>query len=81
MDFQVPQAAIKLKQGFGRLVRTATDTGLVVLFDPRVLTKPYGRVFLDALPECKRFVDGDESAPPRAAEPKRSAGTPSRPRA
>jgi ATP-dependent DNA helicase DinG len=81
MDFQVPQAAIKLKQGFGRLIRTATDTGLVVLFDPRVLTKPYGRVFLDALPECKRFVDGEESAPPRAAEPKRSAGTPSRPRA
>jgi ATP-dependent DNA helicase DinG len=60
MDYQVPQAVIKLKQGFGRLIRTATDTGIVVLFDPRVLTKPYGRVFLDALPDARRFVDGAE---------------------
>jgi ATP-dependent DNA helicase DinG len=60
MEYQVPQAAIKLKQGFGRLIRTATDTGLVVLFDPRVLTKQYGRTFLEALPDCKRFIDGEE---------------------
>ena len=57
-DYQVPQAVIKLKQGFGRLIRTATDTGLVVILDPRVLTKGYGRTFLAALPECRRFVDG-----------------------
>ena len=63
MDYQVPQAAIKLKQGFGRLIRTATDTGMVVLFDPRVITKPYGRVFLDALPDAKRFIDGEEAEP------------------
>jgi ATP-dependent DNA helicase DinG len=61
MDYQVPQAAIKLKQGFGRLIRTQTDTGMVVLFDPRVLTKPYGRVFLDALPNARRFIDGIEA--------------------
>jgi ATP-dependent DNA helicase DinG len=67
MDYQVPQAVIKLKQGFGRLIRTAADTGLVVLFDPRVLTKPYGRVFLDALPDARRFIDGVEVPP---AEPK-----------
>jgi ATP-dependent DNA helicase DinG len=60
MDYQVPQAAIKLKQGFGRLIRTATDHGIVVLFDPRVLTKQYGQTFLDALPDCKRFIDGEE---------------------
>jgi ATP-dependent DNA helicase DinG len=60
LDFQVPQAAIKLKQGFGRLIRTHTDHGLVVLFDPRVLTKPYGNTFLDALPACRRFIDGTE---------------------
>jgi ATP-dependent DNA helicase DinG len=60
MDYQVPQAAIKLKQGFGRLIRTQSDTGMVVLFDPRVLTKPYGKVFLDALPNAKRFIDGAE---------------------
>ncbi len=57
-DYQVPQAIIKLKQGFGRLIRTATDRGIVVLFDPRVLTKGYGQQFLDALPDCQRFVDG-----------------------
>jgi ATP-dependent DNA helicase DinG len=58
-DYQVPQAVIKLKQGFGRLIRTRTDTGLVVILDPRVLTKNYGRSFLEALPECRRFVDGE----------------------
>jgi ATP-dependent DNA helicase DinG len=58
MDYQAPQAVIKLKQGFGRLIRAATDTGMVVILDPRVLTKGYGRVFLAALPECRRFVDG-----------------------
>ena len=57
-DYSVPQAVIKLKQGFGRLIRTATDTGTVVLFDPRVLTKQYGAQFLAALPGCRRVVDG-----------------------
>jgi ATP-dependent DNA helicase DinG len=59
-EYQVPQAVIKLKQGFGRLIRTRTDTGMVVVLDPRVLTKGYGRRFLEALPECRRFVDGEE---------------------
>src|SRR5262249_53134224 len=49
-EYSVPQAAIKLKQGFGRLIRTTTDRGIVVLFDPRVLTKGYGYAFLEALP-------------------------------
>jgi ATP-dependent DNA helicase DinG len=62
MDYQLPQAVIKLKQGFGRLVRTKTDRGMVVIFDPRVLTKRYGRIFLEALPECKIFVDGQRVA-------------------
>lgn len=57
-DYQVPQAAIKLKQGFGRLIRTASDRGIVVILDPRVLTKGYGRQFLEALPPCRLFVDG-----------------------
>jgi ATP-dependent DNA helicase DinG len=57
-DYQVPQAVIKWKQGFGRLIRTKTDTGIVVLFDPRVITKSYGRTFLEAVPECRRFIDG-----------------------
>lgn len=57
-DYQIPQAIIKLKQGFGRLIRTKTDTGIVTLFDPRVLSKPYGKSFLNALPECDLFIDG-----------------------
>jgi ATP-dependent DNA helicase DinG len=59
-DYSLPQAVIKLKQGFGRLIRTKQDKGLVVILDPRVLTKGYGRNFLDALPACRRFVDGEE---------------------
>lgn len=59
IEYQVPQAVIRLKQGFGRLIRTTSDRGMVVVFDPRVLTKGYGKQFLDALPECKTFVDGE----------------------
>jgi ATP-dependent DNA helicase DinG len=62
MDYQVPQAVIKLKQGFGRLIRTCRDTGLVVILDPRIVTKRYGQLFLDALPECQLFVDGEPVA-------------------
>jgi ATP-dependent DNA helicase DinG len=58
MDYSLPQAILKLKQGFGRLIRTKSDTGLVAILDPRMLTKPYGRRFLEALPDCRRFVDG-----------------------
>jgi len=60
LDYQVPQAVIKLKQGFGRLIRSRGDTGLVAILDPRLLTKAYGRAFLDALPDCRRFIDGVE---------------------
>jgi len=67
LEYQVPQAAIKLKQGFGRLIRTRQDTGLVVILDPRVLTKGYGRVFRDALPDCRCFVDGVEMPAPQPA--------------
>ncbi len=52
MEYQVPEAIIKLRQGFGRLIRTQQDEGLVVLLDPRVKTKRYGRRFLAALPQC-----------------------------
>jgi ATP-dependent DNA helicase DinG len=69
LDYQVPQAVIKLKQGFGRLIRRRDDTGLVVILDPRVLTKGYGRSFLEALPECRRFVDGAEASAAPAGRP------------
>ena len=57
MEYQVPEAIIKLKQGFGRLIRSKSDTGQVVLLDPRVRTKRYGRLFLDSLPDCTVRVD------------------------
>jgi ATP-dependent DNA helicase DinG len=52
MDYSVPQAIIKLKQGFGRLIRSRTDRGIVVILDGRVKTKRYGKLFLEALPTC-----------------------------
>ncbi len=57
VEYQVPEAVIKLKQGFGRLIRTRTDRGIVVILDPRVMTKPYGRTFLGSLPDCPRIVE------------------------
>jgi Rad3-related DNA helicase/REP element-mobilizing transposase RayT len=53
MQYSVPEAIIKLKQGFGRLIRSRTDKGIVVILDSRVKTKRYGRLFLDALPDCR----------------------------
>lgn len=53
-DYALPRAVLKLKQGFGRLIRTASDRGAVVICDPRVRTRSYGRAFLDALPPCQR---------------------------
>jgi ATP-dependent DNA helicase DinG len=57
-DYQLPNAIIKLKQGFGRLIRTASDQGTIAILDPRVLTKRYGRQFLEALPRCRLVIDG-----------------------
>ncbi|HBO43298.1 MAG TPA: helicase [Planctomycetaceae bacterium] len=56
-DYQLPAAVIKLKQGFGRLIRTNRDTGMVVILDPRIRTKSYGKTFLASLPECKQVVE------------------------
>jgi ATP-dependent DNA helicase DinG len=55
-DYQLPEAIIKLRQGFGRLIRTRNDRGIVVLLDPRIRSKPYGRLFLESLPDCE-FVE------------------------
>jgi ATP-dependent DNA helicase DinG len=63
-DYQTPEAIIKLKQGFGRLIRHRNDTGRVVILDPRLLTKPYGRLFIDSLPECRLEVDNGTSIEP-----------------
>ena len=52
----LPQAALRLKQGFGRLIRRSTDRGAVVILDNRLLGRDYGRTFLDVLPPASRFV-------------------------
>ncbi len=51
-EYALPQAILRLRQGFGRLIRTKTDRGVVVILDRRILTKSYGRAFLDSLPAC-----------------------------
>lgn len=56
IEYQVPEAAIKLRQGFGRLIRSSSDTGEVVILDPRIRTRAYGRVFLESLPECNMVI-------------------------
>lgn len=55
-EHALPQAVIKLKQGFGRLIRSRTDRGAVILLDSRIVTKFYGKVFLDSLPPARRLV-------------------------
>src|SRR5579871_3676323 len=56
-QYQVPAAVITLKQGFGRLIRSLHDRGLLVLLDNRILKKPYGRVFIDSLPNYKKTTE------------------------
>jgi ATP-dependent DNA helicase DinG len=60
MQHQLPQAVIALKQGVGRLIRDAGDRGVVVLCDPRLLSKAYGRVFIDSLPPMPITRDIDD---------------------
>jgi len=55
-DYQLPSAIIKFKQGFGRLIRSKTDTGIVVILDSRVVNKTYGARFLAAIPKCETEI-------------------------
>jgi ATP-dependent DNA helicase DinG len=55
-EFSLPEAVLKFRQGVGRLIRTRADTGIIVVLDNRVLTKQYGRTFIEALPECPMEV-------------------------
>lgn len=62
MDYQLPEAVLKLKQGFGRLIRTARDHGSVVILDPRLRTKRYGRIFLNSLPDARVTIERADRA-------------------
>lgn len=57
-EYSVPEAILKLRQGIGRLIRSKRDKGIAVILDPRVLTKSYGKTFLDALPPAPREISG-----------------------
>jgi ATP-dependent DNA helicase DinG len=56
-EFQVPEAVLALKQGFGRLIRTKTDRGVLALLDTRIQRMPYGKIFLESLPRYRRTSD------------------------
>jgi ATP-dependent DNA helicase DinG len=58
--YSLPQAILRLRQGFGRLIRTASDRGTVVVLDPRILRRPYGRAFLESLPAVEPVVEGPD---------------------
>ena len=66
-DYQIPQAITKFRQGFGRLIRTASDQGIVVVLDPRIKTKHYGKQFLASLPDCQ-IVEESVTSDPLADE-------------
>ena len=51
-EFSLPEAVLKFRQGIGRLIRTRSDSGIVVVLDNRVLTKKYGQTFLNSVPKC-----------------------------
>lgn len=79
-SLQIPQAIIWLKQGFGRLIRSRRDRGLVAILDPRVLTKAYGRKFVKSLPpslyttrtaDIGRFFENTDPEQTKGAEPPR----------
>lgn len=63
-EYQLPMAILKFKQGFGRLIRRKTDTGIVVVLDNRIVQKAYGRLFIDAVPRCRTFIGGAEQEQP-----------------
>ncbi len=60
LEYTVPTAVLKFKQGFGRLIRTRTDRGAVLVLDKRIVSKNYGRYFLDSLPDCRKIIGKTE---------------------
>jgi len=65
-EYSLPEAILRFRQGFGRLIRTQSDRGIVVVFDRRLLTKRYGKLFIESLPQCTLQI-GPMSNLPRLA--------------
>jgi Rad3-related DNA helicase len=55
-EYSIPEAILRFRQGFGRLIRTQSDRGVVAIFDRRIMTKRYGRLFTESLPTCTTRV-------------------------
>jgi ATP-dependent DNA helicase DinG len=66
-EYSLPEAILRFRQGFGRLIRTQSDRGVVVILDRRILSKRYGKMFIESLPECKLRVGSMTELPPAAA--------------
>jgi len=73
-ELQLPQAVLQLKQGAGRLIRDETDRGVLMLCDPRLLSKSYGRQILKSLPPMKPTRSLSEVEAFLAARPQRECG-------
>lgn len=66
-EYQLPEAILRFRQGFGRLIRTQSDRGVIAILDRRILTKRYGRAFLESIPTCKMQVGPMRDLPASAA--------------
>jgi predicted DnaQ family exonuclease/DinG family helicase len=66
-QYAVPEAVLRFRQGFGRLIRSKTDRGVVVVLDKRILTKSYGKLFVESLPQCTKQQGPLKEMPKRAA--------------
>jgi ATP-dependent DNA helicase DinG len=73
-EYQVPSAIITLRQGLGRLIRSAQDRGTLCILDVRLLTRGYGRAFLESLPPCKVTSDREDLRRFFGDQPVRQAG-------
>ncbi len=62
-EYSLPEAILRFRQGFGRLIRTQSDRGIVAILDRRILTKKYGKLFIESLPECKMKVGSMNDLP------------------
>jgi DNA polymerase-3 subunit epsilon/ATP-dependent DNA helicase DinG len=67
-EYNLPEAILRFRQGFGRLIRTQSDRGVVAILDKRVLTKKYGRQFIESLPTCTVKVASVAELPSSAAK-------------
>ena len=62
-EYSLPEAILKFRQGFGRLIRSKSDRGLVVIMDNRINTKRYGQDFINSIPKCSRTIDSFRNLP------------------